>query len=247
MKRETLYTVKRAVVMAAGKGERMRPLTLKTPKPLIRVRGTRMIESIIQGLHENGIHEIYVVVGYLKEQFRELEFLYPGLKLLENPYYETCNNISSLYMARNYIEDAMILDGDQMIYNKGVLNPYFTRSGYNCVWTDARTEEWLLHTENGIVQSCSRTGGAGGWQLYSISRWSAEDGRRLKNHLEEEFAHRQNARLYWDDVALFLHRGEYQLGIWEMSPGDVVEIDSVEELDAQNGSGFFFRREKDGK
>ena len=76
-------------------------------------------------LHKNGIYEIYVVVGYLKEQFVELEKEYPGLKLIENAYYDTCNNIASLYVARNYIENAIILDGDQIIYNPDILAPEF--------------------------------------------------------------------------------------------------------------------------
>lgn len=59
--------------MAAGLGNRMRPVTLKTPKPLVKVNGIRMIDSVIHALHDNGIYEIYVVVGYLKEQFVDLE------------------------------------------------------------------------------------------------------------------------------------------------------------------------------
>lgn len=68
-----MYLVKRAIIMAAGTGTRMRPITLHTPKPLIKVNGVRMIESAIQGLHKNGITEIYIVVGYLKEQFEFLQ------------------------------------------------------------------------------------------------------------------------------------------------------------------------------
>ena len=66
-----------------------------------------------------------MVVGYLKEQFQILEQEYKGLKLIENPYYDTCNNISSLYVARKYIENAIILDGDQIIYNPEILAPEF--------------------------------------------------------------------------------------------------------------------------
>lgn len=227
-----MHRIERAIIMAAGKGERMHPLTEKTPKPLIRVRGKRMIETVIEALHANGIYEIYVVVGYRKEQFEPLKEEFPGVKLIENPYYDTCNNISSLYAAREHLKDCMILDGDQIIYDPKVLAPDFEKSGYNAVWTDEETTEWLMTVEDGVVTGCSRTGGKRGWQLYSISRWSAEDGARLRRHLELEFEERGNRQIYWDDVPMFCHFDEYRLGIRPMGESDCLEIDSLEELKA---------------
>lgn len=228
--------VKRAIIMAAGLGKRMHPVTLTTPKPLVKVNGVRMIDTVIDGLHENGIYEIYVVVGYLKEQFEELERECPGIQLIENPYYATCNNIASLYVAREYIENAIILDGDQIIYNPAVLSPEFERSGYNSVWTDEKTGEWLQTVENGIVISCSRTGGSSGWQLYSISRWTEEDGKKLRHHLEIEFEQKRNRQIYWDDVAMFCYPDEYRLGIRSMNKGDIIEVDNLSELVALDAS-----------
>lgn len=210
----------------------MRPVTLRTPKPLVRVNGVRMIDTAINGLAANGIGEIYVVVGYLKERFSALVRDYPNVVLIENPWYDACNNISSLYAAREHLEDAIILDGDQLIRDPRVLRPEFERSGYNAVWTEAPTEEWLLTVENGVITSCSRTGGRRGWQLFSVSRWSAEDGRRLRRHLELEFEERKNRDIYWDDVALFCHPDEYRLGVFPMEPGAVSEVDSLAELAA---------------
>lgn len=225
-----MYKVKRAIIMAAGIGERLQPVTLTTPKPLIRVNGVRMIDTIIDGLYDNGINEIHVVIGYLKDKFLELKEKYPNIDFIYNPYYNTCNNISSLYVARQYINDVIILDGDQIIYNNSILSPDFERSGYNSVYIEEPTKEWLQTVEDGIVISCSRTGGKIGWQLYSISRWTKEDGLKLQNHLKKEFEENKNYKIYWDDVAMFCYPNDYKLGIVPMNKVDLVEIDSLDEL-----------------
>ena len=150
--------------------------------------------------------------------------------MIENPFFDSCNNISSLYVAKEYLENAVIMDGDQIISNKEVLKPMFEHSGYNSVWVDTFTDEWLQTVRNGIVTSCSRNGGERGWRLYSISRWTSEDGRRLKQHLEREFEEKKNHQIYWDDIALFCYPQEYKLSIYPMKIGDVTEIDRIDEL-----------------
>lgn len=225
-----MHKVERAIIMAAGIGKRMQPVTLETPKPLVRINGVRMIDTVIQGLHNNGITEIYIVVGYLKDQFKDLLKEYSEIQLIDNPYYDTCNNIASLYFAREHIGNAIILDGDQIIYNDTILAPEFEKSGYNAIWTDDETDEWLMQVSDNKVTSCSRTGGIGGWQLFSISRWTESDGKKLKAHLELEFDKKQNRQIYWDDVAMFCHFDEYDLGIRPMKKDDIIEIDNLSEL-----------------
>ena len=95
---------------------------------------------------------------------------------------------------------------------------------------EEETDEWLQTVEDGIVVSCSRTGGSGGWQLYSISRWTENDGKRLKKHLEIEFEVKKNRQIYWDDVAMFCYPQEYKLGVRPMNAGDIIEVDNLDEL-----------------
>ena len=222
--------IERAIIMAAGIGQRLQPVTLATPKPLVKVNGVPMIDSLIAALHANHILEIYVVVGVLKEQFFEWGKQYDDVQLIENPWYDVCNNIASLYVAREHLENAVIMDGDQIIRNPSILHREFTYSGYSCAWTNEPTNEWLLTLNGDIVTNCSRTGGKSGWQLFSVSRWTKEDGQRLKTHLEQEFIERKNRNIYWDDVALFCHPKDYQLGVYPIHAGDIIEIDSFAEL-----------------
>ena len=241
---EETHLVKRAIIMAAGIGKRMQPLTFTTPKPLVKVNGVRMIDTVVDGLLANGIREIYVVVGHLKEQFYDWATERGDIEIIENPYYETCNNISSLYVAREHLGECIILDGDQIIYNPTILDPHFTLSGYNAVWCEGETDEWLMNVKDGVVRSCSRIGGFRGWQLYSISRWTAEDGVKLRQHLEYEFE-RGNIGIYWDDVAMFCHFSDYTLGIREMKASDIIEIDGLDELVAIDHSYYNFLRQQD--
>ena len=223
--------IENAIIMAAGLGTRMRPLTYKTPKPLIRVAGKPMVESVIEGLHQNGIYDISIVVGYLAEQFNYLGEKYPGVKLINNPYYNQYNNISSLYVARNELRNTVILDGDQLVMNPKLLKREFTHSGYAGAKIGQFTDEWIMHPDqNGKILQCDRSGNDHGWRLYSLSKWQAEDSLRLKDHLAAEFEHAHHYDIYWDDIAMFDYFDEFSLYVMPITANDIIEIDSVDQL-----------------
>lgn len=226
------YKAERGIITAAGLGSRLLPITAETPKPLVEVNGRVIIESLIDGMIQHGVEEIYIVIGHLKGKFAYLPEKYGQIKLelIENPYYNIHNNISSLYVAREYLKNCIIAEGDLLIYNPEIFVPDFDVSSYCGLWAN-ETKEWLLKTDaNGIVSSCSRTGGTNGWQMFGVSFWREEDGEKLKKHLEDIYVEKKITDIFWDDIPLFYCKDEYQLKIRNIHDADIIEIDTIEEL-----------------
>ena len=178
-----MYKVKKALILAAGFGSRLTPITLTTPKPLIEVNGKIIIETIIEGLVSNGIEEIYIIVGYMKEKFLYLKNKYNNIIFIENEYYENSNNISSVYCAREFLPESIIIEGDLVVYNDQILNSSFEKSGYNAIYIpDKNCTEWGLEVVNNTIKKCDKSGGKHDWQLIGISRWK-KTKRTRKNRV----------------------------------------------------------------
>ena len=225
-----MHKVERAIIMAAGMGTRLKPATDDTPKPMVKVNGVRMIDTVIDALHANGINEIHIVTGYLAGRFSEVKQKYPDVDILYNPYYETRNNISSMFVAREYLQNAICVDGDQIIYNPEILSPYFDYSGYAGSLLHDETDEWVMQTDElGIVTSAS-IGGNHGWQLFGISRWTSKDGLKLKRYIEEEYLVKKNYDIWWANIPLFIHPEDFKLKVRRIMKGDLKEIDNFYEL-----------------
>ena len=228
-----MFKAKRAIILAAGFGSRMKSLTQHTPKPLIPVHGTPMIETTINCLNENGIEDIIVIVGHLKEQFDYLTTKYSNVRLVENPYYNTCNNISSIYSVRDFLDvPIIIVEGDQFFTDGSHLDLSFEHSEYNVFWTEELCSEWFIESsDNHVFEKCNPDGGANGWILYGVSRWTKEDANTLRECITYEFEN-GTRDCYWDDIPVFLHKDKFDLYIRPMSKENHVELDSLEELAA---------------
>ena len=108
------HKVDNAIIMAAGFGSRFVPLTFENPKGLVEVFGERMIERLILQLHNAGITDITIVVGYLKEKFEYLIDKY-NVTLIYNSEYRTKNNLSTLYLVKDKLKNTYILSSDNWI------------------------------------------------------------------------------------------------------------------------------------
>ena len=231
MQERSKHRVESAIIVAAGKGERMRPITDSLPKPLIKIFGKPIIENTIEILLEKGIKNIYIVVGYLAEQFSYLAEKY-GVQLILNRDYDKSNNISSLYCAKEFLKNSIILDADIWITDPDVILTEFKHSGYTSIWTSQHSEEWIQTVdEQDRLLSCSR-GGTNGWILNSISYWSDEDCQQLRADMEAEYIENHNTQIYWDDIPVFCYPEHYRLQIKRALPSMFIEFDSIKELAA---------------
>lgn len=224
------YRVKRAIFIAAGFGSRLVPITLNTPKPLVRVKGRRIIDSLLDAVVAAGIEEIYIVRGYLAEQFDQLLHKYPMIRFLENPVYNETNNISSVYVARHLLAGSYIFEADLFVYNPKIITKYQYHTNYLAVPCE-KTDDWCLITDaNGVVKKL-QIGGVGCHHLYGISYWTEEDGKRLAGHIENVYKNVPGGKeRYWDQVPCETYLSEYKIQVRPCTFGDIIEIDTFNEL-----------------
>jgi CTP:phosphocholine cytidylyltransferase-like protein len=222
------YRVKRAVFIAAGFGSRLVPITLNTPKPLIRVKGVRIIDTLLDAVCAAGIEEIIIVRGYFGEQFDQLKYKYPRIQFLENPLYNESNNISSMMCTRYMLQNAYVLESDLVLSNPGLISKYQYTSNYLGVPAE-RTDDWCFETRNGIITKI-RVGGRNCHHMFGISYWNQTDGARLADHIKQVYEMPGGKERYWDQVALEYFIKDYSVEVRECTFDDIIEVDTFSEL-----------------
>ncbi len=222
------FRVKKAIFIAAGFGSRLVPITLNTPKPLVRVNGTRMIDTLLDAVVAAEIEEIYIVRGYLGEQFDQLLAKYPTIKFLENPLYNEANNISSALLSRHLMQDAYVLEADLYLSNPDIIQKYQYTSNYLGVPTDY-TDDWCFETKNKVITKVN-IGGNNCHHMYGISYWNKEAGAKLFDDIKKVYDMPGGKERYWDQVALEYCKDNYTVEVRECTFDDIVEIDSFADL-----------------
>lgn len=224
------YRVKRAIFIAAGFGSRLVPITLNTPKPLVRIHGKRIIDGLIDACLKAGIDEIYIVRGYLSEQFDQLLYKYPMIKFFENPVYNESNNISSSMCVKHMLSNAYVFEADLLINNPEIVKQYHYTSNFLAIKKD-RTDDWCFTVKDGIIVE-EKIGGIDCWQMVGISYWNENDGRKLLNDITEIYEMPGGKERYWEQVPLVFCKNRYQIEIRECFEEDIIEIDTLRELKA---------------
>lgn len=221
----------RAILLAAGMGTRLRPLTLTTPKSLVEINGQPMLERQISFLKDIGVNEIIVVVGYLREKFEYLKDKY-GVKLIYNEKFDVYNNIYTMYLVREYLGDSYVIDSDVYLY-KNFLDKDISKSTYFSGYKYGFKNEWILEFDDNYNVKDIVIGDGEGYILSGISYWNKKDASIIVNELEKVIESDKFFDLYWDYIVKDnLSKLDIQIKI--IDSDDSFEIDSLSELNSLN-------------
>lgn len=221
------YKVNNAIILAAGLSSRFAPISYEKPKGLLRVRGEVLIERQIEQLHEAGIRDITVVVGYKKAYFFYLESKF-GVSIVVNNEYASKNNHSSLYCVRNRLANTYICSSDDY-FTDNPFEPYVWHAYYAAQWSEGPTKEWCMSTgpHNRIVGVT--VGGEQSWYMLGHVYFDNAFSSHMRTVLEETYGLPETVDKLWED--LFVERiKEFDMVVRPYDDGVINEFDSLDEL-----------------
>ena len=221
------YKVDNAIIMAAGLSSRFAPISYERPKGTLRVRGEVLIERQIRQLQEAGIHDITVVVGYMKEQFFYLEDLF-GVTICVNEDYTIRNNNSTLMLVREKLGNTFICSSDNY-FTENVFEPYVYEAYYAGVFFEGPTDEYIMHIGAGKRIVDVSIGGADDYAMSGHAYFDRAVSSAFRKILEDEFERPETAPKLWEDIFIE-HLDELAMVMRTYDKGIIYEFDSLEEI-----------------
>ena len=221
------YRVSNAVIMAAGLSKRFAPISYERPKGTLRVRGEVLIERQIRQLHEAGITDITVVVGYKKEYFFYLAEQF-GVTIVVNDAYLTRNNNSSLWRVRKRLGNTYICSSDDY-FTSNPFEPYVYKAYYSAQYVEGPTQEWCVSTGPGDRITGATVGGRDAWTMLGHAYFDRAFSATFTRILEEVYDLPRTAPLLWESIYLD-HVKELDMVIRRYPAGMINEFDSVDEI-----------------
>lgn len=219
----------KAIILAAGLGTRLRPITNTTPKSLVKVMDEAMAERQVRFLKEKGIEDITIVTGYLAEKFDYLKEKY-GVKLVFNDKYDKYNNIYTMYLVKDILPDSYVIEGD-IYMNNNIFRSDIKETSYFSCYKENFSNEWELKYNSADRVEDIVVGDGNGYIMCGISYWSKKEGEFIKSKLEKISDINDYKNFYWDNVVKD-NISNLNIKIEKLNQNDLFEIDSIEDLEA---------------
>lgn len=224
-----LKKIDNAIILAAGMSSRFVPFNYELPKGLLEVKGEVLIERQIRQLHEKGIHEIIIVVGYMKEKFEYLKEKY-GVILVETDDYEKKNNHASVYAARKYLKNTIITSSD-LYFTKNIFQTYAYDAYYCTVFMPGKTAERGIETDldDRILKTMYGDKCYDIWVTLGYAYFSKRFSDNFTKIMEKEFDLPETKNKFWADIQ-DEHLEELFMYAKRVNSDTIYEFDSLEEL-----------------
>lgn len=214
---------KNAIILAAGFGMRMVPINTETPKGLLEIKGERLIECTIRQLHEVGITEIYIVVGFMKEQYEYLIDEY-GVDLIVAPDYASKNNLHSLKTAADHLSNSYIIPCDIWCEK----NPYSRNELYSWYMVSDMVDDDSTVRVNRKQELVVQKEQAGGNAMIGICYLLEAEAAIVRERLEELVRDSRYDGAFWEET---LYRKDRMIVTARVvHAADAVEINTYEQL-----------------
>lgn len=223
------YKVDNAVILAAGLSSRFAPISYEKPKGVFKVRGEVLIERQIEQLHDAGIEDITVVVGYKKEYFFYLRKKY-GVTLVNNDEYASRNNNGSLWRVRERLGNTYVCSSDDY-FTQNPFDAYVFKAYYSAQYAEGETKEWCMETGAGGRITKVTVGGADSWYMLGHVYFDRAFSQRFVKILEEEYGRPETTDMLWEDLYVE-HIKELDMVLRPYPAGVINEFDSLDELRA---------------
>lgn len=214
---------KNAVILAAGFGMRMVPINMTTPKALLEVNGERLIDRLIKQLHEVGIQDITVVVGFMKDAFEYLIDEY-GAKLVYNEDYAAKNNLSSLRLVIDEVSNTYIIPCDLWCDR----NPFRRNELYSWYMVSDLVDENSDVRVNRRMELVRVRDEAGGNGMVGIAYLTEEQAAVVRERVRALADDSRYDERFWESALYSEGRMIVQARI--VHAADVVEINTYEQL-----------------
>lgn len=223
------YKVDNAIIMAAGRSRRCMPLSNYLPKGLFEIKGDTMVERQIKQLHDAGIKQIIIVVGYLKEKYYEMAKKYKDLIVIDNTEWEEKNNISSIYAAKDYLKNSYICCSDNW-FAHNVYCDYVYDSYYACKYTDEFLDEYCVKStdKEGYMTSVKK-GGEKCWYTIGEAFFNKDFSAKFVDYMVKEYYDPEVKYMLWDDFQI-RHIDDLKLKVKGYSDDECKEFDTTEDI-----------------